>query len=198
MTTPRNNKGLWLSSFQQGLAANLPPDFQGDGNIAFYFATDTGALYVAGAPAVGSPLVWNALGGGNYVAIPDATTYAALAVNSGKLHVFPNLTGNCTVTLPAPTLGLAFTFIGSAGAADAQSWIISDPVGVLLLGGVLGMDTDAGAGADELIPAYANGSSHIKITIATPEAGTRVQFIADGTHWLISGQVSSAAAPVFA
>lgn len=195
---PRNNTGLGLSSFQQGVVANLPTTFPGDYNVAFYYATDTGTLYIAGAPDAPSTAVsWFPAAGGNAVIIPDAATYTALAANSGKLHIFPDLTANCTVSLPLPTAGLNFTFTGKAGAADAQSWIITGTP-TILKGGVLGMDTDAGAGSDELVPAYANGSTHVRITVATPDAGCLIRFVGDGTNWLISGQASSAAAPVFA
>lgn len=54
----RNNQGLWLSSFQQGLAANRPVAYPGDGNVAFYFATDTGILSVAPFVAGGGNAVW--------------------------------------------------------------------------------------------------------------------------------------------
>lgn len=201
MTT--NNLGLVNSNFQDGLLADIPTKFPGQGNVAFYFATDTVTLYVSpnpGAPATfggdNPTATWYPMNSGGVVVIPDATTYTVLAANSGKTHIFPDLTANCTVTLPAPTLGLAYSFIGKAGAADAQSWIITAGA-VILKGGVLGMDTDAGAGADELVPAYANGSTHVKLTVATPDAGCNIRFVADGTNWLVSGLVSSAAAPVF-
>lgn len=198
-----NSLGLINSTFQADVAANLPVKFPGSGNIALFLATDTNALYIASNP--GAPTTfggdapnatWVGLGGGGSVAIPDAATYTALVANSGRTHIFPDLTSSCTVTLPAPTAGLSFSFIGKAGAADAQSWVITAGA-VLIKGGVLGMDTDAGAGADELVPAYANGSTHVKLTVATPDAGCNIRFIADGTNWLVSGLVSSAAAPVF-
>lgn len=200
MTNSAPNFGLTLSSFIADVEANRPVDYPGNENVALFYATDTNALFIAVRPTavfgVYGAVTWNALGVANSVAIPDAAAYTALAGNSGRVHVFPDEAANVTVTLPAPVKGLTFPFVGKAGAADAQSWIITAGA-VILKGGVLGMDTDAGAGSDELVPAYANGSTHVKLTIATPEAGTRVTFIADGTNWLVSGQVASAAAPVF-
>lgn len=199
-----NNLGLINNNFQADVVANLPTKFPGTGNFAIFYATDTNAIYIA--PNPGPPTtfggdapnaVWVGLGGGTgLVSIPDATTYVPLAQNSGRTHIFPDLTANCTVSLPAPTAGLSFNFIGKAGAADAQSWIFTGGA-VILKGGVLGMDTDAGAGSDELVPAYANGSTHVKLTVATPDAGCNIRFISDGTNWLVSGHVASAAAPVF-
>lgn len=199
-TTP--HLGLANSTFIADVEANRPTAFPGEYNFALFYATDTNSLFIAPNPGtvslgVKAAVSWFGIGGASAVFVPDATTYAVLAANTGRTHVMPNFTGNCTLTLPAAQNGLDFEFIGSAGAADAQSWIITSPA-PLLKGGVLGMDTDAGAGSDELIPVYANGSSHVKITIATPDAGCRVRFHCDGTSWFISGVVSSAAAPVFA
>ena len=44
------------------------------------------------------------------VKITDAASYAVLAANSGKTHIFPNLTSSCTATLPTAAAGLEFTF----------------------------------------------------------------------------------------
>lgn len=200
MTNSNPAFGLDLSSAIADLEANIPTTYPGNANFALFYATDTGTMFIAVRPTavfgVYGAVTWQALGAGGSVAIPDAAAYTALAANSGRTHIFPDLTASCTVTLPAPVKGYSFPFIGKAGAADAQSWIITAGA-VILKGGVLGMDTDAGAGSDELVPAYANGSTHVKLTIATPDAGCLIRFIGDGTNWLVSGQVSSAAAPVF-
>jgi len=42
---------MWLSSFRAGLDANKPASYDFASEIAFYFATDTGLLYTAKAPA---------------------------------------------------------------------------------------------------------------------------------------------------
>ena len=42
--------------------------------------------------------------GGNaegLVKVPDAATYTVLAADSGKIHSMPDLTADCTITLPA-------------------------------------------------------------------------------------------------
>lgn len=193
--------GLWFSSFLADVAANLPTEFPGAGNVAFFYATDSKALYIAAQPATTSlgvlgAVVWYQVGAGSALTVPDAATYAVLAQNTGRTHYLPDFTANCTITLPTLEPGLDYEFVGRAGAADAQSWIFVSPA-PLLKGGVLGMDTDAGAGSDELVPAYANGTTHVKLTVATPDAGCRIKFHCDGTNWLVSGLVSSAAAPVF-
>ena len=133
------------------------------------------------------------------VSIADAATYTALAANSGKVHVFPDLTASCTVALPAVSAGLEFTFIGKAVAADAQNWIFqTESATNYFTGGVSFADTDAGAAADEIHAGiWSNGSSNDFLTVVTPGAGTIIYMICDGTNWIVNGQVFSATVPAF-
>lgn len=133
------------------------------------------------------------------VSITDAATYTVLAADSGKLHVFPDLTSTCTATLPTAAAGLEYTFISKAVAADAQNWIIKSPSATnYFIGGVAFADTDAGAGADEIhAGVWSNGSTNDFLNIVTPGAGTRVQVVCDGTNWIVNGQVFSATVPSF-
>ena len=132
------------------------------------------------------------------VAIADGTTYTALASNTGKVHLLPDLTASCTITLPAPADGLVYEFIGYGAAADAQNWVVDAAAsGDLMKGGVVHLDSDAGSAGDEVVDVYANGSSHYILTITTPGAGTNVKFVSDGTYWYVSGTVVSATAPAF-
>lgn len=133
------------------------------------------------------------------VAVADAATYTVLAKNSGKVHIMPNLTADCTITLPAAANGLAYKFIYAGAAADAQDWIINTAATTSLYkGGLVHTDTDAGAGGDEIVPVYADASNDDTMTILTPEAGTFVEIVSDGTHWYVTGTVVSASAPTFA
>jgi hypothetical protein len=111
----------------------------------------------------------------------------------------PNFTSSCTLALPAKSLGLEYTFITNAIAADAQNWIFQvAESGVSFLGGLSFLDTDAGAGADEVhLGVFPNGSSNDFMTIVTPTAGTRIHMINDGTNWIVNGQVFSATVPTF-
>lgn len=133
------------------------------------------------------------------VNVTDAATYSVLAANSGKIHIIPDLTASCTLTLPTAAAGLEYTFIGKGVAADAQDWIIKSPSATnFYLGGVSFADTDAGAGADEIHAGiYSNGSSNDFLTVVTPGAGTRIYMICDGTNWIVNGQVFSATVPAF-
>jgi len=133
------------------------------------------------------------------VDVTDAATYTVLAADSGKIHIMPNFTASCTLTLPTAAAGLEYTFIGKAVAADAQDWIIKSPSATnYFIGGVSFADTDAGAGADEIhAGVWSNGSTNDFLTVVTPGAGTRIYVICDGTNWIVNGQVFSATVPAF-
>jgi hypothetical protein len=142
----------------------------------------------------------NAVGTGTLspVLVTDAASYTVLAADSGKLHILPDFTASCTLTLPTGAAGLYFPFRGKAIAADAQNWVFTAPAGKFLLGGVAFADNDAGAGADEIhAGVYPNGSSHITLTIVTPAAGTWIDIFWDGTTYIVNGWVNSPTVPAF-
>lgn len=131
------------------------------------------------------------------VSVADATTYTALAANSGKTHVMPNLTASCTITLPTPAAGIEFEFIYGGVAADAQNWVIDTGSDTnYFIGGLMFADHDS---ADaEIAPIAGDGNSNSILTVVTPTVGTRVKVICDGTLWVLTGYVNSATIPSFA
>ena len=140
------------------------------------------------------------LGGLNMrpVAVPDDTTYTVLKKNSGKLHVMPNLTANCTITLPPVEDGLKFEFMYAGAADDGQNWIIvTSATTELFKGGVTQLDP-AEATVTEVVPVYADFSNDDTFTAVTPNAGTSVTFVSDGASWLVNGFVVSDSPPTFA
>ena len=132
------------------------------------------------------------------VAVADAATYAVLARNSGKLHAVPDLTADCTITLPPVESGLKFEFMYAGAAADAEDWIIvTSATTELFKGGVVHLDADANSGGDEVVPIYADFSDDDTFTVLTPNAGTSVTFVSDGASWLTNGTIVSVTAPTF-
>lgn len=152
-----------------------------------------------GVTATAAEINARAAAASRYVNVTDAASYSVLAADSGKIHIMPNFTASCTLTLPTAAAGLEYTFIGKAVAADAQDWIIKSPSATnFFLGGVSFADTDAGAGADEIHAGiWSNGSTNDFLTVVTPGAGTRIHVICDGTNWIVNGQVFSATVPAF-
>lgn len=133
------------------------------------------------------------------VVVTDATTYSVLAANSGRLHLLPDFTASCTLTLPTPAAGLVFEFMYGGAAADAHNAIITSGSDTnYFRGGVVHLDADSGTGADEVVPVYADGNSNSKLTITTPGGGTWVKMVCTGTLWFVVGFVTSATAPAFA
>lgn len=141
----------------------------------------------------------NAVAGGvnTVVAIGDAATYTVLAANSGKVHIFPNLTASCTATLPAAAAGLNYKFIYGGVATDAQNWRI-EAVSAPFLGGVVWFDLNGGAAGDEVAVVNPNGSSNDFLTVTTPGSGTYVEVYCNGTNWYMNGMVISDTVPAFA
>ncbi|WP_027854697.1 hypothetical protein [Marinobacterium litorale] len=133
------------------------------------------------------------------VSVSDEAAYTALVANSGKPHTLPNLTASCTISLPAAAVGLEYEFIYKGVAADAQNWVIDTGSDTnFFLGGLAHLDTDAGSGGDEVVPIAGDGDSNSKLTVVTPDVGTRIKAICDGTNWVLSGYVVSATVPSFA
>lgn len=130
------------------------------------------------------------------VLVANATTYTVKADNSGLVHYMPDLTANCTITLPTPKAGLWFEFVYAGDAADAQNWIITTGSDTYFFkGGFTFLDQDG----DVIAPIDGDGDSNSKVTIATPEPGTRIRIeSANGTNWYLSGHVLSATIPTFA
>lgn len=133
------------------------------------------------------------------VKVPDGTTYSFLAKNSGKVHLIPNLTADCTFTLPTAENGIAFELWYTGTAADAQDWIINTAAtDQLYWGGLVHLDQDAGSAGDEVVVVDADQTDDDTMTILTPQAGTRIALVSDGSSWFVTGYVVSATAPTFA
>lgn len=136
---------------------------------------------------------------GRAVVIPDATPYTVLAANSGKPHIIVEQTANITINLPAVAAGLEYEFVGGGFATEAQNWIFVSPSATnYFTGGLQFLDSDEPGSGSTLVPVYPDGNSNDNMTIITPQAGTRVKLICDGTLWVVNGIVFSATAPTFA
>jgi len=132
------------------------------------------------------------------VATTDAATYSFLIANSGKLHAIPNLTADCTFTLPTVEDGLKFEVMYAGAADDAQDWIfVTSATTELFKGGVTQLDP-AEATLSEVTPVYADFSNDDTFTVLVPNAGTTITFVSDGTSWLVNGFVVSDTIPTFA
>ena len=125
------------------------------------------------------------------ILVTDAATYTVLDANSGKIHVFPDLTADCTITLPTERPGLSYEFWYGGTAADAQDWIFKTTGNSnYFVGGCVGHDTDAGG--DDTYVVDADGNSNSQLTVYTPIAGTWVKMVCNGAIWFVNGSCISA------
>ena len=109
-------------------------------------------------------------------------------------------TGNaaCTFDLPAEADGIYYKFIYAGGAQDAHGIIIdSENDTNFFKGGVTHLDTDAGAGGDEVVEVYSDGNSNSIFTASTVGAGSVIEVLCDGTNWYIWGTIVGTTAPAF-
>ena len=126
------------------------------------------------------------------VALGDEDKTMTAAANGGRVNVVPALASNRTITLPAPTAGLSFTFINGGGAEETENVIFITPGNTnFFLGGVIHL---TGTPAS----VYPNGSSNSQLTLE--DFGLfEITFIAkDSTNWYVSGYQQGADAPAFA
>lgn len=140
-----------------------------------------------------------------YSVVPRFIAAATTAVTldetySGQEIWVADLTADCTFTLPStPIAGMRFEFHYYGGASDTADWIIDAGSDTYYFkGGVTHLDDDAGTTADSVVPVYSDGNSNSKLTILTPDAGTRVVVVGDGSNWLVSGIAVSSTVPSFA
>ena len=137
--------------------------------------------------------------GGNaegFVKVPDAATYTCLAADSGKVHMMPDLTASCTITLPTEEVGLTYEFWYVAAAIDAHNWVINTTGNSnYYIGGVGHADTTADDNAESL---FADGNSESALTIVKPGTGSWVEVICDGLLWYLNGMVVGADIPTIA
>jgi hypothetical protein len=123
------------------------------------------------------------------VLVPDATTYTILAEDSGIIHVCPDLTADIVITLPAEEIGLSYEFWYGGAAADVQDWQFDTGADAnYFVGGLAHSDVDGELTA----VVYSDGNSNSKVSVLTPESGTMVKFVCDGTKWYLNGTVVSA------
>lgn len=130
------------------------------------------------------------------IVVTDAASYAVLAANSGIVHIITDLSQNTEIQMPTEAAGLYYKFI-YCGATETHTHTIDTENNTnYFVGGLVHLDTDSGAGGDEVVVVTSDGNSNSEIDIVTPENGTVIEmFCQDGTHWYITGQVVSATVP---
>lgn len=129
------------------------------------------------------------------VFVPDATPYTVLAANSGKLHVILEQASSITLNLPVIAAGVSYKFVMGGVATEAQNWVIVATTPSFYNGGIAW--TDLNDAESNLAVVYANGTSHLTLTVTTPAAGTEIEISSNGTEWFVHATVISDSTPAF-
>jgi hypothetical protein len=129
------------------------------------------------------------------VFVADATPYTVLAADSGKLHIILEQTNSITLNLPVIAAGLIYKFVMGGVATEAQNWVIVATTPSFYNGGIAW--TDLNDAESNLAVVYADGTSHLTLTVTTPAAGTAIEIYSNGTEWFVHSTVISDSTPAF-
>lgn len=108
-------------------------------------------------------------------------TNVILAAEAGATF-FLNSATEFVSTLPAPALGMKFTFIVAAAPASASYTIVTNSSANIIVGHVL-CSQDAGGTADS----ETTGGDTITFVDSKAVVGDRVDLVSDGTSWFMRG-----------
>lgn len=133
----------------------------------------------------------NIQGGKQPVINPSGATLTLTAAQSGSIVTLNAATG-VTITLPAPVIGLNYTFTVTTSVTSNNHKVITDAGTTLILGGVVmteASDTNAG------LAALFNGTTHIAILMNGTTTGGLIgttfnMYCVTATQWNIEGIVA--------
>jgi hypothetical protein len=168
------------------VAADYTPSSEEDTSAAITRGAATFTTVAAGDVAITGSIE------PDIVVVTDAAAYTVLDNNSGQVHIVPDLTADCTITMPAEAANQYYKFVYAGGAADGQDWIIDTGTNTAyFVGGLTQIDV-TGVGTNVVTQYYSDGNSNSKLGVLTPEAGTVVElWCEDGVTWYVSGTVYS-------
>lgn len=112
-----------------------------------------------------------------------------LASESGTTFIL-SLAGGFTVTLPSPQIGLRYRFI--TGIIPTTAYIIT-ATGAIVHGGINELEVDTGDDG----PVASGSTSLTLVASALGTVGDWVEYICDGSRWLITGQTKLDGAVTF-
>jgi hypothetical protein len=108
--------------------------------------------------------------------------YVAKASDHGKTF-FLNATTEFEVKLPAPSLGLAMSFIVKAAPSGANYTVVTHDMTGLIKGGIYTVDVNSATDPD----LETSGGDTVTFVASVAVAGDRVDFVSDGTYWYVRG-----------
>jgi hypothetical protein len=143
------------------------------------------------APVITSPTISGAVSTGSLgtdtAEIVIATNVIA-AAESGSVF-FLNATAEFVSTLPAPALGLRYTFVVT-GAPSGASYTVIAAGGATIIKGHVVTSQDAGGSGQS----STTGVLTLTFVDGVSVVGDRADFVCDGTNWFVSASAKSFAA----
>lgn len=112
-----------------------------------------------------------------------ASTTKGLAASENGDTVFLNLAAGFVTTLPAPALGLRYTFIVRTAPTSGSYTIVTASSANIIKGSVYTSDVNAANDADF----ETSGGDTISFVQSKAVAGDRVELFCDGTNWFAYG-----------
>ena len=134
----------------------------------------------------------------NYTTVRAITASTVLtSSDTGKIIAADLDAGHVTVTLPAAEAGLRITIQVWKSGSSKNLIVLSPAATAFFKGGFAWLDQSIASGAIDMTTSSDN-DSNMRVTMADPEIGTRVEFVSDGTVWYLSGTVIDATEPAWA
>lgn len=133
----------------------------------------------------GSFAVVNAATGTGLMAHPDevvTATNVITADESGKTFFLSSAT-EFVSTLPAPAIGLKYSFVVTAAPSGANYTIVTNGSSNIIKGQVYTLDVNSAADPDF----ETSGGDTVSFVSAKAVAGDRVDVVCDGTNWFAYG-----------
>ena len=135
----------------------------------------------------------------NALAAPVALATGAVtitdALHGGRISMVPDqASGNPSLTLPTPVVGMVFRFTYVGAAVDAHNTLIVPPAGVDFEGSLAFFDVDG----NQTSVVVSDNSADDTLTIIVPQNMDIVLTATSTTKYHISGYVTSATAPTIA
>ena len=129
------------------------------------------------------------------VALATGAVSITEALHSHRISMLPDqASGNPSLTLPTPKVGMVFRFTYNGAATDAHNTLIVPPAGVDFTGSLAFFDSDNNT---SVVSAAADGSADT-LTLITPQNMDILLTATSTTKYHISGYMTSATAPTIA
>lgn len=177
--------GVYVAVMMKTDGGDITMTVTGGYNLAgatAYTFTDAGQVAEFISWFDGTNYAWRLLGPAA-AAVPAevlSTARTVRAEESGKTF-YLNLAGGFVVTLPAPALGLRFTFIVSTAPTTSYTVVTAASANVML--GHIVTSQDAGGSGDS----ETSGGDTFSFVANQAVVGDRADFESDGTSWFVRG-----------